>query len=752
MCDDEIVMSDLVNKSDSEDDELYIKSPVGEDDESECMSENLNDSDDSEEWEDEESIDKRRADMKEWLEQQVQESQLTETYVTSFFTEDYRDAEHVRAFNLNCRYWCVKALAKYQNVGVMWMLIRELLVDKSLRQMVAGGMLCDDTGLGKSFQIVKLIMSSFRVGYRLGHADVSRLRTLIIAPKALLTQWETEIDKFKGPLVKGNAWDSRFVKKIESFRGVNMIEKYVGIVIVSYSAFKIPLQDCRGKKARPGDQYGDVPKVLKFETINDEHGNCREVERQWHRIVLDEAHEIRNKKTRVHEEICKLKATCKWAVTATPVQNGIDDLRAISAFVGINANLDIEYIRKNYVLRRVADVEKRIAEQHISSGEQADGFLLNQLPTVKCRVKRLQFSNNADGSSVEQMMYHQVESIMRESLTQKENSRNNIIRNIMFLRQICVDKRIFVKAEIRRQKRILNEEDDDCEEDDVECDQEEELLLENDKERILQKYNILDQDQFFSTLSTKVAYLVRKLSSLNERNLLLPPELREKAVVFCEWHSEMHYILEALTAENIRPECYDGTMSLQERSAVLRRFEMVHPTSTNVLLIQIRSGSEGLNLQMANHLYIMSPTWNPCKEMQAIGRVVRLSHKCNRSVKITRLVISGSIEEQCLKVQEQKKALIYQAMKDNSLSVRLGNALSRADIEKLFLSTDIVTNGNHPSRRKYQRTERKWSAVMQQSSKCLDAPDSEGAVADEIMKVEYIKQGEEIEESDEMSD
>jgi len=55
----------------------------------------------------------------------------------------------------------------------------------------------------------------------------------------------------------------------------------------------------------------------------------------WFRIVLDEAHQIRNQKAAVSQHCCLLNAQRRWAVTGTPVQNRLDDLGALIKFLRV---------------------------------------------------------------------------------------------------------------------------------------------------------------------------------------------------------------------------------------------------------------------------------------------------------------------------------------------------------------------------------------------------------------------------------
>ena len=64
--------------------------------------------------------------------------------------------------------------------------------------------------------------------------------------------------------------------------------------------------------------------------------------------------------------------------------------------------------------------------------------------------------------------------------------------------------------------------------------------------------------------------------------------------------------------------CYDGSLSLHSRQKI------VSNTNLNVLIIQIQTACDGLNLQHYNEIYFVSPCWNPSIEDQAIARCHRI--------------------------------------------------------------------------------------------------------------------------------
>ena len=99
-----------------------------------------------------------------------------------------------------------------------------------------------------------------------------------------------------------------------------------------------------------------------------------------------------------------------------------------------------------------------------------------------------------------------------------------------------------------------------------------------------------------------------------------------KSIVFCHFRREMTQLRDMLLRSSGgaaaavgdgEVSIIDGTVSAKERARILA----AEPT---VLILQIRTCSEGLNLQSYSDVYFVSPHWNPCVEDQAIARCYRL--------------------------------------------------------------------------------------------------------------------------------
>merc|ERR1719343_1801404 len=106
---------------------------------------------------------------------------------------------------------------------------------------------------------------------------------------------------------------------------------------------------------------------------------------------------------------------------------------------------------------------------------------------------------------------------------------------------------------------------------------------------------------------------------------------------------------------------FRGGMSMQAREDALAAFN--NDPNLKVILISLKAGGEGLNLQVANHVFLLDPWWNPACEMQAVQRAHRIGQ--TKEVRAVRFITANTVEEKILGLQE-KKQLVFDATIDSS--------------------------------------------------------------------------------------
>lgn len=177
--------------------------------------------------------------------------------------------------------------------------------------------------------------------------------------------------------------------------------------------------------------------------------------------------------------------------------------------------------------------------------------------------------------------------------------------------------------------------------------------------------------------ATKFSYLINDIKRVQEQT-------KDKCLIFCSWTNEMKLIQSELKSQGISSLLYDGKISQSNKEAVIYNFQW---TTIPVLILQITCGNAGLNLQCASRVYIMSPHWNPCIELQAIGRAYRKGQ--TKTVKCIRLLMKGTVEDRCEDIQLNKLDLISSAMSDDSMLNRLVSTTTNHTSTKSASSSTI---------------------------------------------------------------
>ncbi|KAL8773128.1 MAG: hypothetical protein Q9209_001804 [Squamulea sp. 1 TL-2023] len=193
-----------------------------------------------------------------------------------------------------------RKLKSFQLQGLDWMMKQE-------KSQWKGGLLGDEMGMGKTIQAVSLIMSDYPANDP----------TLVVVPPVALMQWQNEIKEYTDGKLKVLVYHNTNPK----VKGLKLKElKTYDVIMISYSGLEsIYRKESKGWKR----DDGLIKENSKIHAMN------------YHRLILDEAHNIKTRTTGVARACFALKADYKWCLSGTPVQNRIGEFFSLLRFLEV---------------------------------------------------------------------------------------------------------------------------------------------------------------------------------------------------------------------------------------------------------------------------------------------------------------------------------------------------------------------------------------------------------------------------------
>lgn len=232
--------------------------------------------------------------------------------------EDEEDDGYVEGLNVK--------LLPHQIDGVAWMKDKETGLKKTRGVHPKGGILADDMGLGKTIQSIALMLSSQRPSQEAIESENAQKKnkpklspnvgkgTLIIAPLALIKQWESEIES-----------------RVEPSHRMS--------VCVYHGASRTKHTEDLKKHDVVITTYGTLSSEHNQTTKGGVNAGCYGV--HWFRIILDEAHTIKNRNAKSTQAAYALNSEYRWCLTGTPMQNNLDELQSLIKFLRIKPYEDL---------------------------------------------------------------------------------------------------------------------------------------------------------------------------------------------------------------------------------------------------------------------------------------------------------------------------------------------------------------------------------------------------------------------------
>ena len=344
----------------------------------------------------------------------------------------------------------------------------------------------------------------------------------------------------------------------------------------------------------------------------------------WNRLIFDEAHHLRNPNTKLFEDCYSLQSTIRWLMTGTPIQNREKDFYSLCCMLRIPLDKVLDdTFKPRFILRRT---KKDVGIP---------------LPPLIYHLEKVNWSNmNEMSFSKDLHSYFGLTKIVdrekkREEEEEKEEEEEEPSIANLFLKG---------RGSILR---FMNASKQTC---------------------ILPKLLKHTLDDFVSSGEINT-YHPDMISSTSKMNAVVSEIMSKKEngngkLIFCHYHLEMMYLYEKFVESGIKVLIYGKMPKTMGYIFPPIVKDHLNDLDYDIIIIQIQTGCEGLNLQKYNEVYFVSPNWNPMIEEQAIARCHRIGQ--TKSVFVSHFVMNDfendtvkSLDHYILDTQERKRGCIF---------------------------------------------------------------------------------------------
>lgn len=476
-------------------------------------------------------------------------------------------------------------LRPYQLVGVQWLWL--------LYRLKLGGCLADDMGLGKTIQVLSLLLT---VKHQRISEGAGKKPHLLIVPASLLNNWQAEACKFAPSLS----------------------------LLVAHSSMggKGGLKTCNEETLQ------SVDIVLTTYAFAQRMDWLKEV--MWDLIILDEAQSIKNPSSKQAQIIKGFKSDVRFALTGTPIENGLTDLWSLFDFTSPGL-LGSSKVFAKYAKRRKGKNREGAGSSDTNDSTDTypkfisalrsvtQPYILRRLKSDKRIISDL--PDKTEMKSYCHLTEKQVE-IYKATIEELKAQLNEIKKND----SDGIKRRGLVLAYLLRFKQICNHPD--------QC---------------------LGYGGYEEALSGKFLRLREICEEIAAK--------QEKVLIFTQFKEVIAPLAAFLKTVFSR----DGLV-LHGQTPIKKRGELVasfqEEQGPPFFVLSLKAGGTGLTLTRAAHVIHFDRWWNPAVENQATDRAYRIGQK--HPVLVHKFICAGTIEEKIDTMISDKKNLSNEILEGDS--------------------------------------------------------------------------------------
>jgi len=469
--------------------------------------------------------------------------------------ENKKKREALRAFTPELPANLQGELRPYQKEGYDWL--------ERLYTWGVGACLADDMGLGKTIQAIALLLK---------HAGNGP--SVVVAPSSVCSNWHKEVLRFSPTLRTHELPQKNRQQKIDELKAFD-------ILIVSYGLLQSNTELLKNKK--------------------------------WNIAVLDEAHAIKNQKSKRSKAVMNISAEFQLLTTGTPIQNHVGEIWNLFQFINPGFLGSFDQFTSRFIdgqndqdTRNKRKALNQLIQPFILRRNKAD--VLDDLPS-KTDIT-LTIEQTSDEKALYEAMRLQAVAEVEDAKNAGETVHMEILARISKLRLASCNPQLVYGGE--------------------------------------------------NMESSKMAALQELIDNLLNAN--------HKALIFSQFTKHLALIRQMLDAQGVRYQYLDGSTSLKNRDKEIHDFQS---GKSELFLISLKAGGVGLNLTAADYVIHMDPWWNPAVEDQASDRAHRIGQ--TRPVTVYRLVAEGTIEEKIVQLHHSKRDMASQLMADTDKSAKISS-------------------------------------------------------------------------------
>jgi superfamily II DNA or RNA helicase len=314
----------------------------------------------------------------------------------------------------------------------------------------------------------------------------------------------------------------------------------------------------------------------------------------WSRVVCDEAQAIKNYASETAQQLRRIPARARLALTGTPIENGLGDLWAILDFT----NPGLVGTRPTFISQMSGDGEAALRALNgilLFRRTKAEPEVAAELPDKIDELDHCTMTTEQIG--LYQAVLDELVGNLEDEDGDQDEKQGAILAAITALKQICNHPAAY-----------------------------------------------RDDDRPLAGRSGKLARLeeiVESVFAAGERVLVFTH--------FASWGRRLAQHLTAVTGTKV--ECYDGSLPRGVRDRIIAEFQ--EGVGAGALVLSLKAGGTGLNLTAANHVVLYDRWWNPAVEDQARDRAWRIGQ--GKTVISHRLVCPGTVDERVEEVIAGKR-------------------------------------------------------------------------------------------------